>query len=341
MKNIPAKEKTERLGSLFLTLLNAPEGISFLEIRKHMSYHYPDSESGRRKFERDKKDLQEIGILIEHSTSDNKGHVYTLSGSLSLMKDFVPDRKETETLARLILRAVSHFQKAESPDENLISNLESLLFKLLYAAPDLKDIISDPESLSAGNRISLPHGLNLSQENEAVRLSLIQSSLQELRLIEFEYPSSPGYWKKRTVAPAGVIAHRGRWCLTAEDKESGQMRHFYLDLIKNPVKLDRPFRKKPDFSVKKYSLHPLNLNLEPEVTILIKPSAEGEDYLTGYLEGYSEWLAENSLYRIRTSNPQAVFLLLASRPDLAEGLGPAEIRDRFAAYLNSFQELYG
>jgi predicted DNA-binding transcriptional regulator YafY len=330
--------KFERLGSLFLTLLNTSTGITYNEIRRQMPIHYDDSESSRRKFERDKKDLKEIGIETEYTSAAGMDHVYILSDRLRPLTDYKPDERETNAIAKMLSGYITHLQKNEKDSADLISSLESILYKLLFSAEDLTKVFNSADAAENQSAFSLPDLIE--NEPSTSHLAVIQSALEQKKIIKFKYPSSPESYRERKAAPRGLLSQRDRWCLVAVETEAGATRHFYLDLMKDLTLTEIDYRPDPKFSIKDYSLHSLSIKIEEPVEMIIRLNPDLEDLFSDFLEGYFDFINKNNLIHLKTANPGAVYSFILNNPDVISGLGPVSVHESFIHYRDNILKLY-
>jgi len=98
--------RTQRLLELVNFLMNAQGGVSFRRLREAFTdYRGENEESGRRKFERDKETLRELGIVIQvvpdEEMEGSEGAAYTIDAE----ETFIPpvEFEEEEVLALLLL----------------------------------------------------------------------------------------------------------------------------------------------------------------------------------------------------------------------------------------------
>lgn len=78
-------------------------------------------------------------------------------------------------------------------------------------------------------------------ELDTVILLLLAEALRDRRPVAVTYASADGRRSERTLHPYGIVAHAGRWYLTAADSSSGQTRAFRVDRIATAELLEGRF----------------------------------------------------------------------------------------------------
>lgn len=72
-------------------------------------------------------------------------------------------------------------------------------------------------------------------------LLVVAEAARERRPVEIEYTGAGGRSSRRTVHPYGIVAHSGRWYLTAADASSHQVRTFRMDRVSSPRQMAGSF----------------------------------------------------------------------------------------------------
>ncbi len=122
--------RTQRLLELVNFLMNAQGPVSFRRVKDTFpDYHAENDESARRKFERDKETLRELGIVIQvvpdEEMEGSEGAAYLIDRA----ETFLPavEFEEDEVLALLLLsrvaRRIDHFPLKRDADQALRKNL--------------------------------------------------------------------------------------------------------------------------------------------------------------------------------------------------------------------------
>ncbi|PSL08035.1 putative DNA-binding transcriptional regulator YafY [Haloactinopolyspora alba] len=82
---------------------------------------------------------------------------------------------------------------------------------------------------------------------DAGTLLLLAGAARDRKLVSFAYRSASGRETARTIAPYGIVAHRGRWLVSGMDDTSGQLRTFRIDRITLPRQLQKTFQEPDGF----------------------------------------------------------------------------------------------
>ncbi|MBL8021101.1 MAG: WYL domain-containing protein [Leptospirales bacterium] len=325
--------KMERLGCLYLTFLNHPEGLSFSRIKEQLAPAYTgDAESARRKFERDKDELKALGMELDYfgegqplpNGSLARGHVYIPRDEIERLPDLKLNPEEASALAGILLYAI------ENPDNPRNQELyRSAAAKLLYKTPTLlAGTPTEHWAPAQGNADHLPE---------------IRKAIQKRLLLKIEYPQRDGSILEREVEGRGLISHRGRWCLVAFARDAKAIRYFYLDRITKARATKVQFKPDPKFSILDHSLHPLTISLHDPVTIQLTFEPESKDALLDFLAGLPQklWKLDGHSIAVTTTNRTALFGFMLRNPGTVAGLGPVEILADFEKHINSIRTLYG
>lgn len=322
--------KMERLGCLYLTFLNHPQGLTFEKIREQLPLAYTgDSETARRKFERDKDDLRAIGMELEHFPDGAplpgggmaRGHVYIPRSDLERLPDLKLTPEETTTLATLLLYALE-----DARDERSRELLRSAASKLFFRSPLL--LGSGPKDFWTPAR---------AKPDE--KLALMRKAIQKRQVLELEYPDRGGGTAVRKIRPRGLISHRGRWCLVSHTQDGMALRYFYVDRVIQVRPGKGSFPPDPAFNIKEHSLHPLLLKIHDPVEVVMEAGPEHLETLSDFTAAAGA-VVRGRRITFRTANLPAVFSFLLRHPGAAEALGPAGVHAEFQKYLSEIEELY-
>lgn len=322
----------ERLGCLYLTFLNHPQGLSFEKIRNQLAPAYAgEPESARRKFERDKEDLRQIGMDLEHFADGQalpgggmaRGHVYIPGSDLEKLPDLKLTSTETSTLATLLLYALDH-----AANERQRELLRSSASKLLFRTPML---------LRDGSSVREFWTPDKSEPDE--QLALVRRAIQKRIVLELEYPDRGGGSAVRKVRPRGLISHRGRWCLVCHT-DSQSVRYFYADRIISLKATRTHFPQDPGFHIKEHSLHPLLLKIHAPEQILLRAHPDHMDSVLDFTSGLPSLKIEGPRIAFRTTNKAAVFSFILRHPGSVEQIGPDDVYNAMIRYQQETLELY-
>lgn len=325
--------KSERLGCLYLTFLQRPGGLSFEEIRTLMPLAYTgEPESARRKFERDKEDLKKLGLTLKHyspgeALPDRIGmadsHLYIPEDVPEQLDSISLSSRERESLASLLLRSIE-----SEKDNQRKENLTSIYIKLFYN--------NLPGELPGRS----PLLRSESQSHLSPHLNVVQESLMKSRVLDARYEPAAGGLEKRTLEGRGLIYYRGRWCLVARSRESGQIRFYYLERFKSLKLGAGTFKPDPGFNLKSMSLHPLGIEIHEERTITVEITRAFGPMFSNFLSGNEEKISRNKdEYKIQTTNERALFRWILQRPESLIRMD-SEAASRMDAFLAEIEELY-
>lgn len=336
-------KKLERLACLYLTFLNAPNGIGFAALRRAMPGAYSgDLESARRMFERDKKDLKRLGMELRHypdgallpGGSAARGHTYVPLDPPGRLPDSKLSPAETQVLSTIVLRAVAR-DKETRPERSV--RLQSALLKLLYRNP--AELVEKAEAQLS--RVERPENAE-----QSARLGLIHGAMRRRRMIRIKYPKPGGEVQERPVEPRGLIAHRGRWCLVGYCRQAQGIRSFYVDRMEGVEITEVRVAAASNFQLRDYSLHPLALRLhEPcEIELLLAAGAEItlDDFAAGTHDvGHVKVEREGQKARVVTTNRRGLFQWMLRYPDAVEQLGPEAELQQYNQMLDEMIDLSG
>ncbi len=326
--------KIERLGCLYLTFLNHPNGLSFARIRENLAPAYSgDPESARRKFERDKEELRLLGLDLEHfpdgqalpNGSLARGHVYVPRNEFEKLPGLKLADDEASALAAVLLYGIE-----SSKDERQAVLYRSAAAKLLYR---------DPALLSA----RATQDFWTPEEVSSAHLAQIRQAIRKRLLLEIEYPGKEEGSEMRQVEGRGLISHRGRWCLVGFARDAKAIRYFYLDRILSVKVTKTQYKNDPKFNIKDHTLHPLTLAMHARKTLQFKVDPEGKDAVVDFFLGLPEsnFRFSASEARLHTTNQEAFFNFMLRHPGTVTALGPEEARKDYINYVESIRSLYG
>lgn len=250
----------ERLVKLMLFIKeNGPVG--FEDIRTHFQSEY-GSESGnqesvRRRFERDKRSLQKLGIFLV--VDENSRYSLDNEKSFAAPIDLTSSQ---ESLIRLVCGTL-----LEDDDYAFKSDLRMVLVKLgdELGVPDLLPQMSTSDS-------------HASKTAPALRgFDKIQKSIMARKRLSFEYSSASGHQSSREVEPFGCFIYKTNCYVVAFDPESADERCFRLDRMQrlrvNSTSPDKPDFEEREFDARKYYGLPFQFG-EEEFDASIRINAE-------------------------------------------------------------------
>lgn len=231
MEQITEAERIVRL--MLFVRENGP--VDFSAIRDALPFEYGDEagtfDATRRRFERDKKTLQESGVFF--SLDDQQR--YSLNTSLTIAAPLSLSNPQI-SLLRLLCGAL-----LQDKDYPLKEDLRMILVKL-------GDELEIPDMLPQMN--GSPSGMPKSSK-EPQRFSKIRKAIASRKLLTFSYANSSGYKSERAVEPFGCFFLKGVGYLVAYDPSIDEERIFRLDRMKG-VKVNGANPSSPDFDAHEF-----------------------------------------------------------------------------------------
>lgn len=221
--------ESERIVKLML-FVRENEPIDYASIRKGLPFEYgPETgtdETVRRRFERDKRSLQELGIFFISDT-DNR---YCLDKARSYAAPVSLTTAQT-SLLRLLCAALLEDEGYPFKDE-----LRMVLVKL-------GDELGVPDLLP---QMEAPSFESLEHAGELQGLAKIRKAISSRKLLSFEYRGSNGKVSSREVEPFGCFILKSRCYVVAFDPAAGAERSFRLDRMRH-VRVNRSNPDRADF----------------------------------------------------------------------------------------------
>jgi predicted DNA-binding transcriptional regulator YafY len=228
----PEPSPDERILSLMLMLLGG-DRMSREEIFAAIpAYVTRKSEAGERKFERDKKELRELGVSIEEDADD---HTYAINRREYELPELSLDDEEREVL----VLAASAMRSARTNDHRDL--VENALRKLAF------DRFVHP-----GGNAPTHLAFNLAPRDTSARfrrnLAALESAIEARKRVTITYGAGDGKpATSRAVDPYGLAYRAGDWQLVGYCHLRKTLRTFRVDRIRSHKPGKRP--DSPDFSV--------------------------------------------------------------------------------------------
>jgi len=243
-----AVPKFERLMNLVAFLLASGEPVPFATIRKTV-VGYNDlarEDAVEKRFDRDKKELREIGIPVEYVSSDEQGR----DGYYIPRERYFHHELELtpEEASLLVVLANS----ARGGTDAISSNLRSALLKMAIDSPLQEEV---QEAISQRHVRAFSRG----KRDRAVldNLDRLVAAIAERKEVRFKYrkPNSREA-APRTVHPYGLGYREGEWYLVGEDQGRSDVRQFKVARIQGAVHGKRgrggDFAVPPGFEIEQY-----------------------------------------------------------------------------------------
>ena len=318
--------RAERLLDLITYLLNAPEPVSWQEIKNQFPEDYSRGveESNQRKFERDKAELISLAIPIDyHSGSGTKKEGYIIEEE----KLFLPAIEFTTQESSLLMLSASAVLENESFPYR--DQLESVLHKIT----SINHQISPPPA-----EITITYSSGQKSNSRSAWVKQIQDSLDRKKTIDILYHAfSTGKTTRRKVNSYGLIFRRGNWTLVGWDHLRKDLRSFVLTRIKTlTMNTRRPGTPDYDipktFSLKDYQhQQPWEMELHEPITITIRVSPHRLPELLPQLTTAKK--RSKNLFELRVTNRLSLIPWILSHKTDVEVLDPPEIRDEIRKIL--------
>lgn len=201
----------ERMLNLLALLTNSSKPLTLDEIANMMEGQYPVStpthnatEARRTQFERDKRVLREMGVVID---------MVTLSG------------RDAGRAAYFIDRSAYGNLYVDITEEELAA-LQAAAAMVQFEQPWAIDAVHR----LGGSSVSapLPTAAHLPMMHEA--LPILYNAISERRTAKFRYNN-----RDRTVHPYGILSRDGHWYLSAFDTGRSEQVNFRLDRLESTV----------------------------------------------------------------------------------------------------------
>ncbi len=312
-----AIDKLERLITLIEVLLSAERPLRLDQIREQVPGYPPADASFRRKFERDKDDLREMGIPIEvvSMPHTNPPQVsYRLRRDAYFLKDPGLDAEELAAL---------HLALELAPLDGAPG--DSALWAFGGAVP----AVSVDAPLAA-----LPGDGRLAEALDAIA---------ERATLRFDYRSAEGPPRVRTIDPHRIEFQRGHWYLSGRDHDRDALRHFRFDRILSDAFTRGPkagFGLPADASPVMPS-EAWRYGSGPTVAARVRVDAMYAAMARKQVEPGTEaaWLADGSLVlTLAVTNVPGFRAFVAGFFEHAEVLDPPELRADFIAWLEQIAQ---
>ena len=221
--------KAERLLNLVIALLNAPTFRTAAWIRAKVAGYgdAPSEEAFLRTFERDKKELRELGVPLQ--TPPNGGDGYRIPRSEFTLPPLSFTPAETAALALAgRLWETTALDAAGSGALRKIRDAE---------AADPADPAIAAEDEGAPPEDSVVTLLQPRVRTSDPAFEPMLAAVRAGRIVEFDYRKDPGGpAEPRRLQPWGLVSFRGRWYVIGHDDRRGDRRTFRLSRITGTVR---------------------------------------------------------------------------------------------------------
>jgi predicted DNA-binding transcriptional regulator YafY len=306
---VVSKAKLERLLNLTALLIETPRPLSANDIRERMEGYPDEGVAFRQAFERDKRDLREMGIPLS---------VETVPGSLPAVDGYrIP--KDRYYLA----------DPGLTPDELAALHLAAEVVRLEGGAAD-----EGLAKLGAGATAGLPSpsDADLAALPGRDDLGALFGAVIDRRPVRFTYRD-----QARLVDPYRLDFQRGRWYLTGFDHTREGERVYRLDRIAGEVEvLEGPAFARPTTASPGGPVEPWQLGEGEPVIARVAVDAVQAPWIVDHLgtQAVVERPADGSVVvELPVTNRESFRSFVLTFLDHAEVLGPVELRDDMVGWL--------
>lgn len=329
-----SKRKTERQLNLIAVLLEARVPVTLEEIRENVSgYKQDDLNSFKRMFERDKRELRDMGIPIEVEPTDPFGEEqgYRIPKDAYYLPeiDFDPDeRLALWLLHKLVWQGAFPF------------SLEARK-ALLKLTPDLG---------AAGTETLPTMDWCISGDGQVEeRLSVLLRAVIDQKRARFDYlslhdPEPQG----READPYGLFFEHGSWYLVGFCHLRSDIRCFRVSRMRGEVEIPEARSKAPDFSrppgfrVRDYSDKPpwqFEDGPEFKVTMRFSPKLAWwvEENVASYGYAFRRQKDGGGTLTLKARSRDTLLAWALSFGEDAEILGPPQVREAMRSRLKEIK----
>jgi predicted DNA-binding transcriptional regulator YafY len=303
-----SKAKLERLLNLTALLIETPRPLSALEIRERMEGYPDDQVAFRQAFERDKRDLREMGIPLS---------VETVPGVMPAVDGYrIP--KDRYYLA----------DPGLTPDELAALHLAAEVVRLEGGAAD--------EGLAKLGAVDGPEPAPPDADLAALPgrddLGALFGAVIDRRPVRFTYRD-----QARKVDPYRLDFQRGRWYLTGFDHGRDDERVYRLDRIAGEVEvLEGPAFQRPAPAAPSGPVEPGQLGEDEPVMARVAVDAVQAPWIVDHLgmEAVVERPDDGSVVvELPVTNRESFRSFVLTFLDHAEVLEPVALRDDMVGWL--------
>jgi proteasome accessory factor B len=320
-----SKAKLERLLNLTALLIETPRPLSAIEVRDRMEGYPADTVAFRQAFERDKRDLRDMGIPLVVETVPG---VMPAVDGYRIPKDryYLADPGlDPDELAALHLAASVVRLEGSAADEGLA--------KLGASSGSGHGFASAPEGPGTVAPAPPDVALDLAAVPGRSDLGALFGAVVDRRPVRFTYRD-----RERTVDPWRLDFQRGRWYLTGFDHGRDGERVYRLDRIAGEVEvLDGPAFERPERAGGAGGpVEPWQLGEGEPMMARVAVDAVQAPWIVDHLGGESvvEAHADGSVtVELPVTNRESFRSFVLSFLDHAEVLSPPELRDDMIAWL--------
>jgi len=284
-------------------------------------YAQGNAEASRRKIERDKAQLAEVGIILEYHAGDGDGpEGYTINRSDTYLPKL---RLEPEEHMLLALAARSALLAPTFPHRRAL--------RLALAKLE-----TDSDQDASPFRFTLDYA-DTSQGLQG-KIETISAAITRRKYLSITYERPGAEPTERRVDPHGAFLKQGVWYLVGHDHRSGERRTFRVSRITSlRMHASRPstpdFDAPEDFDLRQTArLNALRFPIHQEVEVVIRVDEE-----VWFLVERAWQVPPDSSghFRVRTTNTAALIEQVLRLGLRAEVISPTDVRERIREALDA------
>jgi proteasome accessory factor B len=332
----------QRVLQLLLLLMEADRPVSRVEIFDAIAaYRTRVPSAGERKFERDKKELRELGVPIEEPDSDGP-NMYQVNRRAYELPELRLEEDERAALA-LAAEALASWEGLAYRDL-----VEEALRKLSFATG-----LTGPAQAPSHMAVTLPNRTR----RKTVRKNIdeLTRAVEARKRVTLMYESSSGDGSEREVDPYGLVYSGGDWQLVGHCHLRAAPRTFRVDRIARMRVAGKPgtpdFERPPEWELSTYvqrspwlfragasGLMDVTLDIGPE-RAWMSDEDFGSDAVRETLpdeDGGGSWIRVT----FRSGNPDYIVTRVLDAVGHVRVMAPAELRERVRAAAAAVAALY-
>lgn len=341
--------KSERLLNFAAVLLRERAPVRREWIRENVNgytrEYLPSEAAFQRTFERDKRDLEALGVPIEkQQIGAVKGYAveaYHLPKDRCFLKPVQLDDRE-----QLLLRLAAQAAYGTDGGGALAEELRSALRKLEFCQPFDSGIAKEAH---------LPYHVSLGFDADRKvgdRLAALVGAIHLKRRVRFAYRGADGgKAKPREIEPYAVCHQWGAWYLLGRSVDQDEVRIYRLNRFVGKVSCPSPRSKAPeyeipkDFRIEEYlPRHPWQFKggVKPIRAKVAFDAMVGWNVAEQFPEGACDVSPDGSaVLTCEVSLPESFASWVAGFSHHARILGPASIQKVFREHLRRVAALHG
>lgn len=227
--------KAERLLNLVIALLNAPTFRTAAWIRQKVAGYAdaPTEEAFLRTFERDKKELRELGIPLQTPPNGADGYRIPRSEFALPALSFTP----AETAALALAGRLWETTALGAAGSGALRKIRDADAAEPTAPADGVDGSGSTDTVERWADGSVETLLQPRVRTSDPSFEPMLAAVRARRAVEFDYRKDPGGpAEPRRLQPWGLVSFRGRWYVIGHDEVRGDRRTFRLSRIAGEVR---------------------------------------------------------------------------------------------------------